>query len=485
MFVYKIFKQLTLNKIQWCHWKSNEHLLAGVHGDTDLDVLIDGTDQKDLKAIVSNHKGIYFSTSKFKAYNDVYDAIFYNPDDGKLRHLHIHHALPIGERFLKSYSFLPHKRVLENKVSNDQGVFMSDPSDEMVLLFIRDALKIRLRDILYRKNWGNKIEYDWLKERVSLSNFKKSVEGFKFSFGSEPLIVLYDDYTFDNHKKLKQDILETERHPALTQVKNTLQMWTRELVWILSRLQGKFSFNTPYIMRRRVLPKKSIYVAFVGPDGSGKSTVIKTMKKEWSKKMDIRSVYFGNGDGHKNIMQSALLLLKSFKPKTSNLTQKKTSGSGQEKGYASVLWALSCAIQKYRQSRLAAKLRRKNCVVLADRYPQIQQDNINDGLLLNDSKNSTNIIKRYATRIERFLFEITINIKPDIIIRLLPSVEIARQRKPDDMPLERLIEKHKLIQEIRFDSGIDIYEIDADQSLDKVLSQVKGIVWNKMFELNT
>jgi hypothetical protein len=67
----------------------------------------------------------------------------------------------------------------------------------------------------------------------------------------------------------------------------------------------------------------------------------------------------------------------------------------------------------------------------------------------------------------------------------LPSVEIARQRKPDDMPLERLIEKHKLIQEIRFDSGIDIYEIDADQSLDKVLSQVKGIVWNKMFELNT
>ena len=36
-----LFRALAESEVRYCHWKSNEHLLPGLTGDTDLDVLVD------------------------------------------------------------------------------------------------------------------------------------------------------------------------------------------------------------------------------------------------------------------------------------------------------------------------------------------------------------------------------------------------------------------------------------------------------------
>jgi hypothetical protein len=37
----RLFDALHEHDIRYCHWKSNEHLLAGLAGETDLDLLFD------------------------------------------------------------------------------------------------------------------------------------------------------------------------------------------------------------------------------------------------------------------------------------------------------------------------------------------------------------------------------------------------------------------------------------------------------------
>ena len=51
--VRTLFDALERDGVSYCHWKSNEHLLAGLAGATDLDVLIDRRQRHAVQDILS------------------------------------------------------------------------------------------------------------------------------------------------------------------------------------------------------------------------------------------------------------------------------------------------------------------------------------------------------------------------------------------------------------------------------------------------
>ena len=48
----RLFAALDAAGVRHCHWKSNEHLLAGLAGDTDLDLLVDPERSADVDAVL-------------------------------------------------------------------------------------------------------------------------------------------------------------------------------------------------------------------------------------------------------------------------------------------------------------------------------------------------------------------------------------------------------------------------------------------------
>ena len=49
--VERLLKALDDNGIRYCHWKSNEHLKEALDGDTDLDVLFDPAQRRELERV--------------------------------------------------------------------------------------------------------------------------------------------------------------------------------------------------------------------------------------------------------------------------------------------------------------------------------------------------------------------------------------------------------------------------------------------------
>ncbi len=50
---HQLFNQWKEHNVQYCHWKSNEHLYEALCGDTDLDILFDLNQKLELQKVFS------------------------------------------------------------------------------------------------------------------------------------------------------------------------------------------------------------------------------------------------------------------------------------------------------------------------------------------------------------------------------------------------------------------------------------------------
>src|SRR5439155_17069655 len=78
------------------------------------------------------------------------------------------------------------------------------------------------------------------------------------------------------------------------------------------------------VPEKRTLPHGGLIVAFLGVDGSGKSTATKEITRWLSRKVDVVSIYFGSGDGPASLprrclrrLDAALSSLKALRRKRS------------------------------------------------------------------------------------------------------------------------------------------------------------------------
>ena len=87
--------------VLYCHFKSNEHLLAGLNGDTDLDILMDPMHRK--QGIAGLHKVGYkqFRSQMGAQYPQVEDWIGMDYETGRLSHIHLHYHLITGQKYIK------------------------------------------------------------------------------------------------------------------------------------------------------------------------------------------------------------------------------------------------------------------------------------------------------------------------------------------------------------------------------------------------
>ena len=478
------------NDILYCHWKSNQHLSDSMTGATDLDILFDEKQKVKIESILNNLGYKLFQAIKQKQYKDIVDFIGLDLGAGKVIHVHTHYRLTLGEPFLKGYQLDFESKILESRVINeDYGIFCINPAFELILLFLRESLKLRHRDVLLMnlkikaQNRENILEeYNWLRARVTdpeIYTFLKTI----FKDYTRIYEIVINEF---NRKKLKMLARIIKRELAgnrlYTPLEALVTRWNREVKILISRKLGKY-FAYP-IVSKRINPRGGLSVALMGADGSGKSTVARYLKETFEDKLDIYEIYFGRGDGKSSHSRKILTSIKRlFAPEK----MKKSSGITQyvsARNNSLIRSTYKCmeAILVAREKRIKMKqmklAKNKGMLVICDRFPQNQIMGYNDGPLLHSFLKSNNFIYRTAAKMESKVYAMAENNPPDIIFKLIANPELVEARKPGETSLERLDNKIQGIKKMNFNNKCQVITIDAGISLNEVLYKIKKEIWN-------
>jgi thymidylate kinase len=486
--VQALLDEFHSNNISYCHWKSNEHLGASMSGDTDLDVLFDFNQKESLETILHELGFKRFTSIRQKQYRDIEDFLGLDLASGKVIHLHAHFKLTLGESYLKSYQLDFEDRILKSRIFDEtHGIYCSSPAFELILLFIREALKIRHRDVvamrlLNKVHYSGNIlvEYNWLKQRVNDSEIELILKSLFTDYRPIHDIISGE---LDRRKLYKLAAILGQEFRAkrfYSAPKALMLRWYREFTVKLFRVSARL-LNSP-IVSQRINPRGGLCIAVIGADGSGKSTVTADLQRTFKTKLDVYKVYLGRGDGKKSFARRILLWAKQLiAPAKGNINKNSSSlykPKMSEGLFATVyrcIEALTVASEKKSNLKLAHQAKQKGMLVICDRFPQNQLMGYNDGPLLHHLLASKNPVLKAISRKEAKVYDYANNNTPDIIFKLIANAEVVEARKPGETALEVLEKKISGIQNLNFGNGCQVVTIDASQPLEKVLQTIKKL----------
>jgi thymidylate kinase len=482
----RFFDDLSRSGVRYCQFKSNAHLVAGLEGVTDLDLLFDGRQVELVEEILARHGFKRFPAHPSRRYPGVEDFFGLNEDTGRLLHLQLHYRLVVGERFFKNYRLPWEEEFLEARVLDERtGVFVADPVFEWLLLVCRAALKIRWRDRLlagfssYPSEFRAMLtEHAWLARHADLAAVRDLARGLLGDRAAEAVArSLDEDLKFRRLKLLRGELLPNPNvfrgYRALPAL---VRRWGREARWCVGTLNRRYFHRAfPY---SRSGSSGGTVIAVVGSDGAGKSSVTKGLHSWLSGKVDVLPIYFGSGDGRSSLLRWPLKLVlvlirrRSGPPRLDPLERQQ-----REITLARAIWALTLAREKRSKLRLVMRARERGFVVVCDRYPQTQVGGVSDGPLLGRWKASRSRVKRGLARWEEGIYELAEDVPPDVVVRLFVTPETAMARRPGDDPRE-LNFRTRLVSDLRFEHArYGVIDIDADADLASVVLEVKRRLW--------
>lgn len=468
---------LDLNTILYCHWKSNEHLDASMTGDTDLDLLFDISQQQRVEALLGYSGFRRFEPIKLKKYADIEDYLGLDPFSGKLVHVHAHFRLTLGEPGLKGYQLDLEKKILDNRMYDTRfKIYRIHPAMEWTLLQFRTALKMRhrdwIRERLARKTFqapANVLrELNWLRKECSAEDLKATLNDLMPGSESIGGLLLLDP-SIQRATKIKRFIHRYFKDARLYSPAGSLiRRWYRELSLKIQKKVYRLTKEPRPL--RRVYPEGGKIIAVIGADGSGKSTIIQKLQSTFQQKIDVYRIYFGRS-GKKSILIKSLIRLQRFFSKRNNPALKNVAT------FFRCLEAMLLASAKETNRRRMLKARNRGMLVICDRYPQSQIYGYNDGPLLQELTRSGNGMFRSFAAAEMNFYRRFEKTSPDIVFKLLASVDVIESRKPGQTPRPILERKLEGIQQLEFGNGCRVINVNAALPLPNVLSIIKQEIW--------
>ena len=475
--------------VPYCHWKSNEHLLAAVAGDTDLDVLFDESGRSAAVQVLEQVGFRRACAVWYRRYPHIEDYLCIDPASGRLVHVHAHFRLLVGEESVKSYRLPWEKEILDSRQWDEVAQFpAAEPGRELLLLLVRAAIKRRHpslhRRLLHARSRASSAsderrEFTWLKQRVAsiqLTALAASLLGshsvpavealYESGMGTDNLVRLYETAHLDRF--LVSGLGTTRLRRALR--------WSVALGAVVSRRAGLIARPS-----RRRLIGGGLIVAVLGADGSGKSTLVKSLDAALSKKLDVERLYLGSGDGPSSLLRRPLVLLRGWRQRRrvaagAELLRAPGSGEATRPGRGGVLrtcervlWAVSLALEKRARVRAAARARARGKIVVTDRYPQANIEGYNDGPLLGDLAGSRWWPLRALSRWERSGYLPEQIAQPDVVLELIGSPRVLHERRPE-MSMEAIIRKQEGILAIVFAPHVRVVRLDANASAQQVVT---------------
>lgn len=485
--IKKMLDALEEHGIVYCHWKSNEHLQEALEGDTDLDMLFSPSQRSELDAVLNESGLKRFLSMPLMQYNAIEDYIGFDKETCKIWHLHLHYRMTLGEKHLKGYTITPYTDyILNTRIKSELGIYTSKPELEYVLLLIRMTMKLRFRD--WNRKIGNddKKEIAWLIQHSDKAAFESCVhEMLKSDKVAERIISLYGrELSSKNELRNLRSVLLPYMQ-SYTGNSRLMSRWLRtkrEIFWLVGGIGRRLNLNRtkPF---RRVSPSGGSVIAFLGCDGAGKSTTLNYIIKEYNKKLDVKKIYFGSGDGSSSLIRKPLKFVaqrmsgKGLGHSVSKEMKEKKSVSLKSRLYsfAKILWAVTLASEKKSKLKEMTKGRNQGMLILTDRYPQVATPGFNDGPLLTKYLNGGFLMSRIA-KWEYAIYESSLKNPPDLVVKLMVPTDVAIERKPE-MSREEIENKKDVVRNLNIAPSVEIdTSVEIKQSLGEVMEHIWRVI---------
>lgn len=490
----QLFYQWNESDVHYCHWKSNEHLMEGLDGETDLDVFVYPNDKEKAEALLKECRYIQCQTQKGHRYPNVCEWIGFDASTGRLVHVHLHYQIITGTKFCKEYVFPIDDLIIATRVlDKDSGIYITNPNLEIIILFCRIALKAKKkRGISISKSDRREIAY--LKERIQAENVLQLCKQLTGTDGKALFALIMEENLSHNAWYKVYQIA----HNWLTPYRkySPIHVFIRHnyysLIHLFFLIANK-KFNCCYI-HRKTFPYHHLSICLLGQDGSGKSTITIELCKWLNWKVEAHRFYLGSGAHHKSLTKWLSSKFSRSKKKGRRPQNKEVHIQHKEIKQARnlksciatilVSWNLLCiAHRAYKEVKRADKYRKEGGIPLYDRFPQAQFEGIYDGPKINHYCHQKGIsigIVRWMAKRERHYLELIQNYQPKMVFKLMLSPEESIRRKPFEN-IEVVTRKHHITQQLQFPNSV-VYTVDATQDYQQEIIFMKNQIWDTLIQ---
>jgi thymidylate kinase len=485
----RLIEALEQEGVLFCHWKSNSALKEALAGQGDLDLLVDRADEAPFESVLAR-LGFKRATDQIGA-TPAGVSHFFGLDrpTGELIHLHAYYQVITGESLIKNYR-LPIERLLLEDRRRVHGVPVPSADAELIVFVIRAMAK-----------HSSAVEY------LLLCRQRRA--------GYEALRAELETLLADGDVGRSCDLLGRwlpALDPALfaacvDALRRDAPLPRR--AWLARRLRAQLSCYdrlTPLpalLLRTRLVaalalkrargggPAKSpaaggAVIAFVGPEATGKSTLVREVAGWLGGAFEVRSIHLGKPPSTwlTLLPNLAVPLLRRRLPGQRTTRIEGAQGDAGA-GRVSLLFGLRAVLDAWDRRALATgahRAARRGRVVLCDRYPSTVVGAMDSPRLRAPPEDGWRgrLLRRLRALERRLYSQIP---PPDTVLRLTVPVDVAiernRERQKKGKETDRYVaERHarRVIPEF----SARTVELDSDQPLTQTVLAARQLIWDAL-----
>jgi thymidylate kinase len=485
----QLIEKLSANEIRYCHWKSNSALSQVLTGETDVDLLIHRKNGDSFRLIMSELKFRPAGIQGDAPFPAVEHYFALDDETGIFVHVHAYYRVITGESLSKNLH-LPFEEMLLQNVREEDSIQVPAKSAELVVFTIRMMLKHTslVELLMLLRDWkGIRREMEWLMEAKPTGETLKLVADWLPSADPNLFSACID--------ALKVPASLFRRIGLGLQLRSQLSIYARHSriqAW-LSGIQ-KFSLmaygRLTHSKRGMILQSGGAVIAFVGPEATGKSTLLTATRCWLGEHFAIEQIHAGKPKSTLLTVLPNVFLpllrnaLPTYRPSKIDTRQASAEQSQKSPEVYPLISAIRSVFLAYdRRALLSRAFARaaNGSIVLCDRYPSMSKG-APDGPQLQqfaiDPKRYP--IQSWLARTEKRLYqEIP---APDMVISLYVPLEVALIRNKNrgkEEPEDYVRFRHSLASNLEYGNA-PVYKINTDQPLDTTVLEVKKIIWGNL-----
>jgi thymidylate kinase len=454
-------------------------------GENDLDLLIDQSCTAPFLAILSRLGFKEAKISPKKQIPGILDYYGYDATAETLVHVHAHFQLILGHDSTKNYHLPIERPYLESAVQAE-GFKVPTPEFEFLVFVIRMVLKHSTWDVILARQ-GNlsgteRQELVYLLERADRSKLpyilEKHLPCISPEFFDTCLRAIQPNSPWGIRVQTGWQLQHRLR--AYARISRVLDIFLKLWRRLLDAFQTRLFNNIP----RQNLGCAGAFVAIVGGDGAGKSTVVDQLCTFLSKDFNIRRVHMGKPPWSATTIavRGILKIGRSFGlyPFVRAPVRYKSDDKPPEfPGYPWLLREVCTARDRYRTYVKGRRFITKGGWVICDRYP-LPQIKFMDGPLsdLMTRNVAPNFFLTLLTGLEKKYYQFITQPQLLIVLKIDPEFAVKRKWEVHEDEDSNRIRNQEIWD---FDwAKTSAHVIDASQSKSEVLSRVKALLWSNL-----
>lgn len=484
--VSTLIDQLNEAGVRYCHWKSNWILEETLAGETDLDLLVHRQDAAPYRRILQDlgcRPAVEDGVAPFPSvehHHALDDA------SGALVHVHSYYRVISGGSLAKNYH-LPLEEMLLGGVASEGALKVPSRGAELIVFVLRMSLKhATLAElVLVKRDWENvRRESAWLVTEEARTEAETLLPVWLPAFDAKLFTAALDALSAPASVGRRVALGRRVRAELRPYARNgRTRTWLAEM----RAFVGK-AFHRSRGSTKRLRPVSGgAVIAFVGPEATGKSTLLADAESWLGAHFTVRRVHAGKPPSTFSTVAPNLLLpaLRSLFPGQRSTMVTASPISEAEEGATHYRFPLLFGVRAvFLAHDRRALLKRAHAsaangaIVLSDRYPSVERGAL-DGAQLGHghAPPPAGAVRRWLASVEARRYR---DIQPpDLVLYLTAPLEVALERnrsRGKSEPETYLRSRHARSSSLRFERT-QVHVVETDRPLAEVRSEIRRVIW--------